>query len=115
MAKNMFKSLLLLAFSLFTVLICNTPAHAQADPATVAKGNEKLVESDFDVTDTILEHIGDGYSWHLWGKTSLPLTVILHTDKGFEVFSSAHLEDANRDPIVYNGNYPYKIIAGKIK
>lgn len=111
----MFKSLLLLAFSLFTVLICNTPALAQADPATVAKGTEKLVESDFDVTETILEHIGDGYSWHLWGNTSLPLPVILHTDKGFEVFSSAHLENAKREPIIYNGNYPYKIIAGKIK
>lgn len=120
MGKNMFKSLLTLAFSIFMLTISVVPAYAQEsdpiDTASTPKGNEKLKEGDFDVTETILEHISDGYSWHLWGHTSLPLPVILHTDKGFEVFSSAKLEnEATNEPVAFQGNYPYKIVEGKLR
>lgn len=72
-------------------------------------------EKGFDVTSTILNHIRDDHSWHLWGHTSLYLPVILKTDKGFEVFSSANLVDDHHEQVVYNGNYPYKSFDGKIR
>lgn len=62
-------------------------------------------EEKFDPTVTILEHIGDSHSWHLWGHTSLPLPVILYTDKGIETFSSARLMDEHHEPIAYKGKY----------
>lgn len=72
-------------------------------------------EGDFDVAGTILDHIRDHHSWHLWGHTAIHLPVILKTDKGFEVFSSSKLSDEHHQPAVYNGNYPYKLMEGKIK
>jgi F-type H+-transporting ATPase subunit a len=69
----------------------------------------------FNVTETILDHIKDDHSWHLWGHTSLPLPVILYTPKGFEFFSSAKFMNEHHEEIMYKGNYDYKIIEGKIK
>ena len=37
----------------------------------------------------ILEHVQDAHSWHLTGHFSVPLPMILKTDKGFEFFSSS--------------------------
>ena len=62
-------------------------------------------EEKFDPTVMILEHIGDGHSWHLWGHTSIPLPVILYTPQGLEVFSSAKLMDAHHEPVAYQGKY----------
>ncbi|MEY4380621.1 MAG: hypothetical protein RJA92_1, partial [Bacteroidota bacterium] len=95
------KSLLVKTFSVFSLLIAteafaeenHTPAPAaagvEATPTTEAHGAKK--EGDFNVTETILEHIKDDHSWHLWGHTSIHLPVILKTSKGFEVFSSEKL------------------------
>nr|WP_294943095.1 F0F1 ATP synthase subunit A [uncultured Mucilaginibacter sp.] len=46
----------------------------------------------FSPKEVILEHIADSHSWHIFGKLALPLPVILYTDKGLEVFSSAKIE-----------------------
>lgn len=48
------------------------------------------------VKETVLEHLGDGYDWHIttWGHThiSIPLPVILYSEAtGFHVFSSLRL------------------------
>jgi F-type H+-transporting ATPase subunit a len=109
------KSLQIAAFSLF-ILFFSISVSAQ-NPVEQAGGeirheqnHEKNKEEEFDVTSTILEHINDSYVWHIAGSISVPLPVMLKTDKGFEVFSSEHLLDEHHEPIVYNGNYPYKII-----
>ncbi|ADY53056.1 ATP synthase F0 subcomplex A subunit [Pseudopedobacter saltans DSM 12145] len=65
----------------------------------------KAAEEKFDPTVTILEHISDSHSWHLWGHTSLNLPVILYTDKGLEIFSSANLMDEHHHPIPYTGKF----------
>jgi len=110
MCKKSIKSLLVTVFSSLILLYSNI---------TIAQdhgGNHgDSAEKEFDVTATILDHIRDDHSWHLWGHTSLPLPVILKTDKGFETFSSAKLVGEHHEPVVYNGNYPYKSIEGKIK
>jgi F-type H+-transporting ATPase subunit a len=111
MARMSVKSLLVATFSLFTLLF-STFSYANETPQTAAAGHG---EGDFNVTETILEHIKDDHSWHLWGHTTLPLPVILYSDKGLEVFSSAKLMDEHHEPAMYAGNYNYKTIEGKIK
>jgi F-type H+-transporting ATPase subunit a len=68
----------------------------------------------------ILEHIADSHSWPVLGKTSIPLPVILYTDKGIELFSSANVkeEEVNGEPKekVYQGeHYSYTLVNDKIK
>jgi F-type H+-transporting ATPase subunit a len=108
------KSLLVLYFSLVTLAFSgNVFANEKAD------GHEAKEEGHeakaFNVTETILEHIKDDHSWHLWGETSLALPVILYTPKGFEVFSSAKFMNEHHEHIAYKGNFDYKIIEGKVK
>ena len=108
------KSLLVLCFSLLTLAFSgNTFANEKAE------GHEAKTEGHeakaFNVTETILEHIKDDHSWHLWGETSLSLPVILYTPKGFEVFSSAKFMNEHHEHIAYKGNFDYKIIEGKVK
>jgi len=73
---------------------------------------EHASEKEFNVTETILEHIADDHSWHLWGHTSISLPVILKTNKGWEFFSSGKLMNEHHEPAVYNGastGYNYTI------
>jgi F-type H+-transporting ATPase subunit a len=108
------KSLLVLCFSLLTLAFSgNAFANEKAEGHEAkAEGHEAKA---FNVTETILEHIKDDHSWHLWGETSLALPVILYTPKGFEVFSSAKFMNEHHEHIAYKGNFNYKIIEGKIK
>lgn len=77
-----------------------------------ANGAENHNQEEFSPSEVILEHIADSHSWHLWGTTTLPLPVILYTDKGFEVFSSAHFEHGHAD---YTGKYyTYRLVKDKI-
>ena len=136
MASRRIKSLLVLCLSLFTLAysgntfanekavhadsnaIAHDTSHQTADTnlaaahTATAAGHEA---KEFNVTETILEHIKDDHSWHLWGHTSVALPVILYTPKGLEVFSSAKFMDEHHEPIVYKGNFDYKIIEGKVK
>jgi len=114
-------------FALFLAFfICQSPAKAQNDLHDTTFTNktesdaqipgvehrEGRGEEKFDATTAIMEHIADSHYWHLWGETSLPLPVIVYTDKGLETFSSAgfhHGEEA------YQGKYyTYKLIEDKI-
>jgi F-type H+-transporting ATPase subunit a len=118
MVAKGFKSILVAVFSLFIVLFSNAsfaqePTHPATEQAPANGGHAE--EGKFDVTKTILDHIKDDHSWHLWGHTSIPLPVILYSDKGLEVFSSAKLVDEHHAPAVYQGNYLYKTVEGKMK
>jgi F-type H+-transporting ATPase subunit a len=90
---------------------------AQTEHSNPAVAHEPAAHEPeaFNVTETILDHIKDDHSWHLWGHTSLPLPVILYTPKGFEFFSSAKFMNEHHEEIMYKGNFDYKIIEGKIK
>lgn len=87
--------------------VLSTALRADMPVEHVADDSEK-----FDPTAAIMEHIADSHYWHLWGHTSLPLPVILFTDKGMEMFSASkfhHGEEA------YTGeHYTYKLIEDKI-
>jgi F-type H+-transporting ATPase subunit a len=98
-----------------TVVAHDSAKVDQVAPSTEAHTAAKKEEGSFNVTETILEHIKDAHSWHLGGDKYLYLPVILHTSKGFEVFSSAKLVDEHHEPVVYKGNFDYKIVEGKTK
>ncbi|MFT3947134.1 MAG: F0F1 ATP synthase subunit A [Agriterribacter sp.] len=112
------KSLLVAVSSLFICFYSNISFSQDHEPdnGTEARHEAKHgEEGNFDVTGFILDHIKDHHSWHLWGHTSIPLPVIIKTDKGFESFSSAKLFNEHHEPVIYNGNYPYKLVEGKIR
>jgi len=77
-------------------------------------------EKKFEPKDVILEHIGDSHSWPVIGKTTLPLPVILYTDKGLEIFSSSNIkeEEVNgelKGKIYQGAHYSYTAEKDKIK
>jgi len=69
----------------------------------------------YDPKVAIFEHIGDAHSWHislpLVKPIAIPLPVILYTNKGLEVFSSANLHEGE----VYQGKNNYIVVKDKIK
>lgn len=68
-------------------------------------------EEKFEPTTMIMEHISDSHDWHLWGHTSIPLPVILYTDKGMEVFLSSEFHHGEHD---YSGkHYTYRWVDKK--
>ena len=100
-----FRISLISAFLLLAGLFSNEAFSQETAPS----GQEKK----FEPKETILEHIGDSHSWPVVGKTSLPLPVILYTNKGFETFSSDKL---NPEGTVFTGKYySYKLFGNKIK
>lgn len=109
-----------LVFALFLTFL-SFNAFSQEERDTVNNVAEEVVhhavsEEKFDPTVTILEHISDSHSWHLWGHTSLPLPVILYTDKGIELFSSANLMDEHHEAVPFKGqHYTYLNLKEKIK
>lgn len=113
MACRPIKSILTLCLSLF-LLLHVTKIQAQ-DSAVESKAHVAKEESSFNVTETILEHIKDDHSWHLWGHTSISLPVILYSPKGLEFFSSSHFLDEHHAPAVYHGRNDYKLFEGKTK
>jgi F-type H+-transporting ATPase subunit a len=116
MASRTIKSLLVLCLSLFTIAFSGN-VFAKENAAQTEHSNPAAAHEPeaFNVTETILDHIKDDHSWHLWGHTSLSLPVILYTPKGFEFFSSAKFMNEHHEHVMYKGNYDYKIIEGKIK
>ena len=113
MALRPIKSILALCFSLFILL---QPTNILAiEPAAATAEHANKEEGSFNVTETILEHIKDDHSWHLWGHTSIALPVILYTPQGFDVFSSEKLVDEHHEPLVYKGKFDYKLVEGKAK
>ena len=118
MMQRSYKLLLTAAFSLFFILFSSV---SFANDTTLNKVEEHInsekheAKEEFNVTETILEQIGDNHSWHLWGHTTIHLPVIIYSDKGLEVFSSRNLVDEHHQPVVYAGKYNYKLFENKLK
>lgn len=112
---NIFKHFLLSAALIFVSSVSfayeppdtvkTSPAPAQAEHVEEAHG--------FDAGKMILEHVADNHQWHMWGHTSIPLPVILKTDKGLEIFSSSHFGHEGEE--TYQGKfYKYALAEGGI-
>lgn len=82
-------------------------AHAENQHGAANHAEEK-----FDPAKVIMEHIADSHNWHVVGHFSLPLPIILITDKGTEFFSSGKFEHGEK---AYTGkHYTYKLIEDKV-
>ncbi len=88
--------------------------HHSADAETVIEeedvhANEE--EGDYDPTPVIMHHIQDSHSFHIYGEgdeaVSMPLPVILWTDKGLVTFMSSefHHDDHGHHVVEANGQY----------
>jgi F-type H+-transporting ATPase subunit a len=113
MACRPIKSILALCLSLF--LLLNSTKILANDTTAVATQHVAKEEGSFNVTETILEHIKDDHSWHLWGHLSISLPVILYSPQGLEIFSSSHFLNEHHENVVYEGKQHYKLFEGKTK
>ena len=98
-------------FAVLTTFSVTQAADTAAVDETSVASHEVHGEEEFEPAKVIMEHISDAHDWHLWGHTSLPLPVILYTDKGFEVFSSGQFHHGEHD---YQGKYyTYRLVDKK--
>ena len=72
-------------------------AHKEHD----AHGEE---EKDYDPVGFATHHVLDSYGYHLWGDVSIPLPIILYTDKGLVVFSSSEFHHDHHGHTVVEKN-----------
>lgn len=73
-----------LSFSAFS----QEQAAADTAQASGTEAHAAKTEKSEDISQTILHHIADSHEWHFFGNVSLPLPVILWTDKGLVTFLS---------------------------
>ncbi len=97
MMNNRLKTLLTLAFTIFSLVF-----------TVQAQANE---EEKINTKEVILDHVSDSYGWEYLGHKKLPLPVILYTDKGLEVFSSSKLADEHNHSVDYVGKNTYRVNA----
>ena len=106
---NIFKHFLAIVALIFSVntAFAYDPANNDTLPKAAehdgAAAHEEHKEGGFDAGKMILEHVADNHSWHMWGHTSIPLPVILKTDKGLEIFSSSNFGHEGEEK--YTGKY----------
>jgi len=99
----LFSTLFFLSFNTLFAYEPNDDKPTHNDPAHNAQHHEAEEKKGFDAGKLILEHISDGYDWHLWGEVeegnavSIPLPVILYTEKGLDIFMSSQFEHGHRD------------------
>lgn len=117
---NIFKPFLLLVTGLFLSLtgLARDPdakdTIQQSITAPINEHEEHAKEAEsFDAGKMILEHVTDNHSWHLFSHYSIPLPVIVKTDKGIEVFSSAHFGHEGTEQYV-GKNYTYGMVEGNL-
>lgn len=91
------------------LLLNSSAVKAQQDGETTTDTTKAHNVEEFNITETIMDHVKDSYGWHLWGHTSVSLPVILYTDKGLEVFSSSKLINEHHEPVAYAGKNTYKV------
>jgi F-type H+-transporting ATPase subunit a len=114
--KNSSKPLsILLVLSFLLPLSFSSYAYEPTDEK-VAKKDTAAKKEGFDAGKLIIEHISDSYGWHLWGEghhaVSIPLPVILYTDKGLDMFMSSSFHHGEEK---VEGKYTYALEEGKIK
>ncbi|TAE37235.1 MAG: ATP synthase F0 subunit A [Sphingobacteriales bacterium] len=103
--KNFRLTTLLAVFLLFSSInsFAETPLTVAPHSETAAHNETApTAEEKFDPTVTILEHISDTHSWHLFGHTSIALPVILFTPNGLDIFLSSKLVNEHHQAVAYN-------------
>jgi F0F1-type ATP synthase, subunit a len=98
-------------FAVLTTFSVVQAADTTSADSPAVMSHEAHEEEEFKPTEVIMEHISDAHDWHLWGHTSIPLPVILYTDKGFEFFLSSAFHHGEHD---HQGkHYTYRLVDRK--
>ncbi|MGK6349784.1 F0F1 ATP synthase subunit A [Parapedobacter sp. DT-150] len=112
--RHFFDSKIVSFFAFFAVLTTFSVVQAADNTAVdsvTSTGHEAHSEEVYEPTEAIMEHISDAHDWHLWGHMSIPLPVILYTDKGFEFFLSSAFHHGEHD---HQGSYyTYRLVDKK--
>lgn len=109
--RHFFDSKQVNIFAIFTFLLTFSFANAKTSDSLSIASTASHPEKTFDPTETIMEHISDAHDWHVVGHFSIPLPVILYTDKGFEFFLSSQFHHGEHD---YKGkHYTYRLVDKK--
>lgn len=111
--RHFFDSKKISFIAIFAVLTTFSVAQT-ADSITVdatATSHEAHGDEEFEPTKVIMEHISDAHDWHLWGHTSIPLPIILYTDKGLEFFLSSRFHHGEHDHV--GKHYTYRLVDKK--
>jgi F-type H+-transporting ATPase subunit a len=112
---NLFKQILVLTALLFSSFagFASDEEHTATDVHDSVQQTEEHHAEGFNAGKTIIEHVADNHSWHMWGHTAIPLPIIVKTDKGIEVFSSSHFGHEGEEK--YKGNnYTYALEEGNL-
>ena len=113
---NIYKLFLTLSIT----FISSFSIFAQEEVETeIATTNEIIEEAHhesgkFNAGEMIIEHVADNHSWHLFGHTTLSLPVLLKTEKGIDVFSSARFGHDGKEAYT-STKYTYKLAEGSIE
>src|SRR5690554_68728 len=91
--------------------VSETASETASSAEVATSSGESNAKEKFEPTTMIMEHIADAHDWHLWGHTSLPLPVILYTDKGMEVFMSGKFHHGEHDHA--GKHYTYRLVDKK--
>src|ERR1700741_1721470 len=106
---------ILLVLSFLLSLSFSSYAYEPTDEKVVKKDTAAKKET-FDAGKLIIEHISDSYGWHMWGEghhaVSIPLPVILYSDKGLDIFMSSAFHHGEED---VQGKYTYRLEENHIK
>ena len=104
-------------FLAFLVIFSNSvlaSKHTSEHPS--AAENHQNHDEKFDPTRVIFEHISDSHDWHLWGEhenaVSIPLPVIIYSDKGIDLFFSSEFHHGEKD---VTRKYTYRLVGNHIK
>lgn len=124
-----FRSIRLKLSILFSILCLLLPLYSNASPehtggthsdsltATSEEHSEGGHQENkkLDVGRMILDHILDSHDWHLWGEghhsVSVPLPIIIYSDKGFDFFMSSAFHHGES---TVQGKYNYRLEKNKI-
>jgi len=98
-------------FAVLTIISVTKVSQAATINTADSASHQTHDEEEFKPTKMIMEHISDAHDWHLWGHSSIPLPVILYTDKGLEVFLSSVFHHGQAD---HQGKYyTYRLVDKK--
>lgn len=89
------------ALSLFMALFFVLTALLAPVAVTAGDSHDGEHSKPFNAGEMIVDHIKDAHSIHFFGHVSMPLPVILYTDKGIDIFMSSRLMDEHHHPIPY--------------
>lgn len=100
---------LLVSFSL-GAFAQESEGHSEHTTEATAEHGEHKPEGKFDAGKMITEHVSDAHDWHILTlgeeHVSVPLPVILYTDKGLDVFLSSAFHHGHE---TVHGKYDYRL------